>query len=144
MLRHQNLLARIYVNKSQEHKKPIEKRMVNTYNLIDDIIFFIESQNDKLKKLYVHSLVSEPIMKVPVEHCQNLKSLESLPDGYYDEIVDDAPVYYCKLLDDVFRSEIIEKLYQETNNVELVRWQLKRLEKYYKLGLEGYEKAYQM
>jgi hypothetical protein len=53
-------------------------------------------------------------------------------------------MYEAKLLCDIFRVEIINRLIDEEDNIITLKWKIRRLEKYYKLGMEEYKKQYKI
>jgi hypothetical protein len=103
--------------------------------MCDDVIVWINEQPNK--NLYEMTLTMKGMM-VPLEKAKNLATLEELPEGYYDEIIEGIPMYECKLLCDIHRVDIINRLLDENDNVITLKWKLRRLEKYYQLGMDEY------
>jgi hypothetical protein len=114
MTNHQNLLTQCYMDKCKEFNLPVEEYGLFAYNICDDVIVWInEHQN---KNLYEMSLTM-PGMMVPLEKAKKLATLEGLPEGYYDEIIDGEYMYECKLLCDIYRVDTINRLLDENENV---------------------------
>ena len=135
-------MAQVYEKNSKEYNL---QQSCNDF--IDDIVSWIDG--NKLKKIYIASIITSPFYMCPIKEKNNIISLELLPSDYYDEIIDGVKVYYSKPLD-IFRIEIINKLYAYIkdnidyieNNIEekdeinipvLLRWLLLRLEKKYSI-----------
>jgi hypothetical protein len=55
-------------------------------------------------------------------------------------------VYECKLLCDIYRVDIINRLLDknENDNVITLKWKLMRLEKYYQLCIDEYRMQYKV
>jgi hypothetical protein len=140
-MNHQNLLTQCYIDKCKENNLPIEEHGLKAYNQCDDMIIWIEEQ--KNQNLYKMALTMNGMM-IPLEKAKTLATLEELPEGYYDEIIDGEYMYEAKLLCDIFRVEIINRLIDEEDNIITLKWKLRRLEKFYKLGIEEYKKQYKI
>jgi hypothetical protein len=130
-----------YKEKCLEFGLPIEEHGINVYHKLDKTIEWIANQEKS--DLYELSLTMAGMM-IPLEKANNLATLAELPEGFYDDIVDTVPMYESKLFLDIYRVNIINELIEDNDNVVTLKWKLRRLEKYYKLGIDEYKKQYKI
>ena len=140
-MNHPNLLTQCYIDKCKEFNLQVEEHGLTAYNICDDVIVWINEQSNK--NLYEMALTMKGMM-VPLEKAKNLATLEGLPEGYYDDVIDGEYMYECKLLCDMYRVDIINRLLDENDNVITLKWKLRRLEKYYQLGMDEYRMHYKV
>jgi hypothetical protein len=141
--KHKNLLTQCYIEKCAEFNFPIEEHGISGYNDCDDVIEWIEQKDVTIKKFYIMSLTMDGFL-IPLSIAKKLQTLENLPEDYYDENVNDILMYKSNPLCDIFRVEILNKLYKEDESILSLKWKLRRLEKYYTLGIDEYKKQYKI
>jgi len=142
--KHKNLLTQCYIDKCAEFNLPVEEHGISGYNDCDDVIDWIEQKDESIKKFYIMSLTM-PGFLIPLSVAKKLQTLKNLPEDYYDQEDENGIfMYETKPLFDIMRVEILNNLYKEDESIIALKWKLRRLEKYYTLGIDEYKKQYKI
>lgn len=94
-----------------------------------EIINTLRNKNHKQYVMAMSAFMIKTYIPIPYNDAVKLRSLK-LPIGYYDDIDENGnKIYFGKLLGDIYRSHIINKLFGQISDIELTRYAIKRIEK---------------